>query len=103
MLNKEQIYELIQKTFNSLKQSDMIEEDVTVSGDMVLLGTDSVLDSIAYVTFITEMEDRLMAATDSELFLVMDEIHDFNSENYSNDLLTVAALAEFILKLISRT
>ena len=96
MLSQENILKLIEDSIASLRRIDLIKEDLTVSSDTVLLGSGSVLDSIAFVTFITDVEDRLNRETGQELFLVLTDIHEFNTES---SYLTVSVLVHHIVKL----
>jgi hypothetical protein len=79
-----------------LLRAGLIEIDMTVTGDTVLLGAGSQLDSIAFVTFVTEMEDRLNRETGQELYLVLTDIHEFNMDSAQ---LSVDTLARYVVKL----
>ena len=95
-MNQEVAYRLIQDTFQSLQRTGMIEEGLTVSRDIVILGNASVLDSLAFVTFISDLEERLCDATGKDLFLVLNDIHEFNSEQ---TFLSIGILSDFIQQL----
>ena len=64
----------------------------------ILLGPGSMLDSLAFVTFIAELEDKLNRLAGHELSLVLNEIHDFNTDA---SRLTVDVLARYLVKLTS--
>jgi len=66
--------------------------------DTVIFGADSPLDSIGFVTFVTDMEDRLSAATGKEISITLLDIDDFNE---SDPHLTVKRLADFLVRLSS--
>lgn len=78
MISSERAMELIQDSLTSLQQAGLIGQEITLGGNTILLGAGSSLDSIAFVTFVTELEDRLNRETGQELSLVLDEIHEFN-------------------------
>ena len=62
--------------------------------DTVLLGTGSALDSVAFVTFVADLEERLARETGLELYVVLDDIHEFNANAPS---LSADALARYIV------
>ncbi len=96
MLSQDRALCLIQDSLNSLRRSGLIEQDVAVHGETVLLGVGSPLDSIAFVTFITDLEDRLSQEMGTDLFLVLNEVSDFNVNNPN---LSADTLARYMVKL----
>lgn len=78
MLNETTAMGLIQEAFNSLEQGGMLTEKVSVQEETILLGTGSPLDSISFVTLITEIEDRLSRQTGKDIFFVLDDVQGFN-------------------------
>lgn len=99
MLTKEFALNLIKDSLSSLQRGGLIAQEVTFSGDTVLLGTGTALDSIAFVTFVLELEDRLHRETNQELDLVLDKIHALNPEN---SRLSADTLAQYIVTLSGR-
>lgn len=95
-MTKERAFQLIVESFETLEKADMLEEDVTLNSKTVLLGTESPLDSIGFVTFLTELEERISNETKKDLYLVLDEIKEFN---INKPQLSVDALAQYIVKL----
>jgi hypothetical protein len=97
MLTNNSALELIQKSCDSLQRVSLIEKEITIQDGTVLLGSGSPLDSIAFVTFVTELEDRLnRVENQEELFLVLKDIHEYNADESS---LTAGILARYITKL----
>ena len=97
MITYDSALHLIQDSLSSLQRAGLMEQEIMVQDDTVLLGSGSPLDSIAFVTFVTELEDRLnREENQEELFLVLQDIHDFNTAN-SN--LSVGTLAHYLVKL----
>ena len=99
MIPRTQAVQLIQDALNSLRRVGLIEQDVIAKDEIVLLGAGSPLDSMAFVTFIADLEDRLGRETGQELYMVLKEIHAFNS---SNSVLTAGVLANFLVELAGR-
>lgn len=88
------ILEIIQDTFDSLQRVGLLENRVIADDNTVLLGAGSPLDSIGFVTFITELEDRVVSQGNAPDFaLVLSEIHDFNADAKH---LTTGTLAKYI-------
>ena len=91
-MTRAHVVELIQKTLEVLNAERAAGEQIEVNEDTPLLGGDSQLDSLAFVAFIADLEDRLQASADREYVLVGEldsaENHPFRS---------VATLAEHIV------
>jgi hypothetical protein len=92
MITREHTLQLIQQSFDSLQRSGLLEQAIQVGDGTVLLGAGSPLDSIAFVTFITDLEDRLNRETGQELYLVLGDIHNFN---LGNPHLSAGTLAQY--------
>jgi len=93
MITNENTYKLINECVDSLIRSGSIDPIENFSRDTVILGGGSVLDSISFVTFITEVEDRIKSETGEEFYLVLNEIDAFNINNPN---LTIGGLSDYI-------
>ncbi|MEK7084328.1 MAG: hypothetical protein AAB932_03785, partial [Patescibacteria group bacterium] len=60
------------------------------------LGVGSPVDSIGFVTFVTELEERLIEETNKDLYLVLNEINEFNIDKPH---LTADVLKDYLVKL----
>lgn len=96
MITNDRSIELIQESIRGLRRAGLLENDLVVDDATVLLGMGSELDSVAFVTLVSDLEERLSRETGSELFLVLDDLHEFNSDNPS---LTVRTLAPYLVEL----
>jgi len=96
MVSEGKAIQLMQDSVNSLQRIGMLEQEVNLNGGTVLLGTGSPLDSIALVTFVTDLEDRLSRETNQEVFLVFSDFHEFNADN---PFLSVGTFARYIVNL----
>jgi hypothetical protein len=96
MLSQERALSLVQESMASLQRVGLIKQAVSVTGDTVLLGTGSPLDSIAFVTFITDVEERLDRETGQELYLILTDIHEFNTDKAH---LSADTLAHYMVEL----
>lgn len=97
MLQRNEIFSIVQEVFKGLEESGVVTNAVDLNEDVVLLGSGAVLNSIGFVTMFTDLEDRLGERTGSEVYLLLDEIHEFNQ---GNAFLTVGVLLDFIEKLL---
>jgi hypothetical protein len=87
---------LMQESFDSLLRSEILEAAIVVTSDTVILGTGSFLNSLGFVTFISDMEERVSAVTGQEQYLVLTEIHEFNADQA---FLSAGTLARYIEKI----
>lgn len=93
MLTKDQIMKLLQVSIRSLRRSGIIEAEIDVSPETVLLGTGSSLDSMGFVTFVSDVEERLNMETGKDLYIVLTELQ----ERYPGaDTLSAEMFAEFL-------
>lgn len=92
-------FQIIQDSFSSLYRSGILAEDMAIEGNTVILGAKSPLDSIGFVTFITDLEDRISSRADKEIYLILTEIHEFNADHHC---LTVGTLADYIVHIAKR-
>jgi hypothetical protein len=88
--------ELMQDSFNSMMRSGLLEDEVEVSPETVLLGVGSSPDSLGFITFFSDLEERISADSSQEHYLVLTEIHEFNTEQA---FLSAGALAQYIEKI----
>lgn len=95
-MDKKNALQLMQESFDSMRRSGMFEEAVTVNSDTVILGSGSSLDSLGFVTFISDMEERVSDESGQEYYLILTEIHEFNSDEA---FLSAGTLAQYIEKI----
>jgi len=89
-MTEDRVLQLIGESFKQLKEDGMLEGNISLSSETSLLGAESPLDSIGFVTFITDLEERVVEETKKDLYLVLNEIKGFNVDNpqLSIDILT---------------
>lgn len=90
------VLEFMQDTFDSMQRSGMIDQPVVVTADTVILGSGSSLDSLGFVTFISDVEERTSAETGQEYYFILTDIHQFNAEQ---SFLSAGTLAEYIVRI----
>jgi hypothetical protein len=87
---------LMQNSFDSMYRSGTIQTAIVVNLDTVLLGSDESLDSLGFVTFISDMEERISEEAGKECYIVLSEIQGLDTTNSS---LTAGTLAQYIEKI----
>jgi acyl carrier protein len=96
VISQTRVLELMQGTMSSLHRSGIVAIAIEIQPETVLLGAGSPLDSLGFVTFVTELESRLEAEAGEDVALVFEEIHEFNA---SNPHLSAGTLSEYIADL----
>ena len=96
MADKTTILELLRESVQSLRRSGIIEVDMDVKPGTVLLGSGSSLDSMGFVTFVTDVEERLNRATGKDLYIVLTELEEL----YPGETqLTASMFADYLVQL----
>jgi acyl carrier protein len=98
-MNIQEALQIIQETLDSLSNSGMMQEKIAVDQNTVILGKGSPLDSITFVTFITDLEERLSQKTGKDCYFVIDEIGAFD---INNPYLSVEAIANYMINLAGK-
>ena len=93
MSKREKILQIFQDSYEALFSGDYIEKEITVNENTNLIGGDSVLDSIGFVTLFAEVEERLSDLVGDEVFLVFEDIADLDLDEPE---LTVAVMINYI-------
>jgi len=96
MVTFEQSIQLIQVSLDNLHDSGMLADKVVATADTVLLGVGANLDSVGFVTFVTDLEERLSRELGRDVFFVLDEIQDFN---VTNPFLSASVFANYMTRL----
>ena len=98
MITAVRVKELIFESLNKLKKMEGDLPDFEIHDDMVLLGMGSQLDSIAFVTFISDLEERIEDdLREKEFAIKLYEIHDMN---VIKDALILKDLAHLLTEII---
>ena len=95
-MTEQRALELIVASLGKLKKAKMLEPDEKLNGETILLGAGSPLDSIGFVTFVTDLEESISSEAKKDLYLVLNEINEFN---INQPQLCLGALAKYCVKL----
>ena len=96
MFDHNSAFNMLQESLDSLARTGTIEQTIKIQPLTQFLGPESELDSMGFVTFITDIEDRMQLKLDKECYLVINEIAQFNVNSPS---LTADILARYMVKL----
>lgn len=98
MLTKEQVKDIIAAAARSVSERDDVNESTGVEDGTVLLGAKSVLDSIAFVNFTTDLEERITREIGRPFVIRLHEIHALNK---GRPALTVGDFTEIVAMLLT--
>lgn len=96
MFDYNSAFSMLQDSLDSLARAGTIDRSSKIQPTTQFLGPESLLDSMGFVTFITDIEDRMQLKLDKECYLVINEIAEFNVNSPS---LTADVLARYMVKL----
>ncbi|MBV8716029.1 MAG: hypothetical protein JOZ65_13280 [Chloroflexi bacterium] len=87
---------LMQDSLDSLQRSGVIEQRLQLEPETILFGSDSPLDSIGFVTFVTDVEDRFSQQQGKDIAITLLDIDNFNE---NDPHLSAGRLAQYLERL----
>jgi hypothetical protein len=99
MVTEQQVKELIFQSLTKVKEAGIIRGKFDIYEDTVLLGMGSEIESIAFVTFVTDLEERIDDMVGIDVPLRLQEIHDLN---VGKAALIVKDMARVVVMIINR-
>lgn len=90
--------QVMAEALESLRRSGIAEAGSVLTAETVLIGPDAVVDSVGFVTFVAEIEDRLSRGLDEPIELILTDIWQFNAEDPS---LKAGALADYCARTLT--
>lgn len=96
MSDKDKIIRLMQKSFDGLYASGMIEKNVGLTYETPIFGSGSPLDSMAFVAFITDIENAISEVDKKEIFVVLSDIEDLYPDA---PILTADMLSNYLISI----
>ena len=94
-MTRDEALTMMSEVLDGVRRSEMAQPGEVLSSGTVLIGPGSVLDSLGFVTFVAEIEDRLNSNRSEPIELILTDIWEFNAENPS---LTASILADYCAK-----
>ncbi|MBT3764401.1 MAG: hypothetical protein HOB79_01550 [Rhodospirillaceae bacterium] len=98
MLDKQLAMNLMQESLDSLARSGTLKNQIAMTDETVLMGSgaDSGLDSLGFVNFVMDVEDRLQQQLDGDYPVILTDIGGFD---INNPILTAGVLADHLVGL----
>jgi hypothetical protein len=96
MLSKNNAIEIMQLCLNSLTDSGMIDQRINVVDSSALFGQGSSLDSMGFVTFVTEVEENVINLTGKDIFIVLSDIEEMYPDE---PFLSASMFADYLVSL----
>jgi hypothetical protein len=98
-MNKTEALSLISAVIADLEKEDLLDGPVAFSDNLPLLGPNSPLDSLSFISFLTELEDRITSLKKQETYIVLNDISEFD---VNSNRLTAIQLASHLTKLMGK-
>jgi len=99
IISQQQVKELIFRALEKIKTTEVVKEDFCISDDTILLGMKGVLDSISFVAFVTDLEEKIEDITGKECIIKLQEIHDLNE---GKDVLIVSDMTRLLAQVLQK-
>ncbi len=99
MITEQKIREIITASLQKVFDSKIVPKEFPINDDTALIGMGGNLDSVAFVTFVTDVEERIEEEIGREFILKLQEIHDLNEDK---NALIVGDMARLVTKIINR-
>jgi hypothetical protein len=97
-MTKDEVIALMAESARSLHETGLIEQAFQVTPSSLVFGEGSPLDSIGFVTFVTDIEERLCARTGKDIVVALLDIDNFDE---SNPLLSVDKLSDYLVRVVA--
>ena len=96
MMNSNEITSIIEEILIELAKNNMLEGELNFSKELYLLGPNSPLDSLSFISFLTKLEDHLSIENGSDIYIVLNEVKGFD---INKNQMNVRTLVEHIVEL----
>lgn len=97
-MDKVAVLEIVKRAVLKLEASKMLEGEVFFAPSLSLLGPTSAFDSLAFISFLTEVEENVSDEFGSDVYIVLNDIEGFN---VNQTKLSVEELVDHICKLVA--
>jgi acyl carrier protein len=100
MITEQKVRKIICESLQKILDSKMVPKEFPIDDDTPLIGRGGNLDSISFVAFATDVEERIEDEIGREFILKLQEIHDLNEDK---NALIVGDMARLVTQIINRT
>lgn len=97
-MTKDEIIALMAESANALHETGLVDQAFHVTPGALVFGEGSPLDSIGFVTFVTDVEERLCAKTGKDIVVALLDIDNFDE---STPMLSVDKLSDYLVRLVA--
>jgi len=97
MISNPEINRIFKQTISDLKVSELIDDSFVLEDSAVIVGEDSLFDSIAFVSLITALEDSLSDLSGKTIHILIDQIP---AVDIDNPKIKVIDLKNYVLGLL---
>ena len=98
ILSRSDVLQAIRGSLEAVNSERPAEEQIPITDETALLGREAALDSLAFVTFVADLEERLNGATGQDFVLVGEAVSDGGKHPFRS----VAALADHIVEMAAQ-
>lgn len=99
MITEQKVRQIIHESLQKIFDSKMVPKEFPINDETSLIGMGANLDSVAFVVFATDFEERIEEEIGKEFILRLQVIHDLNE---AKNALIVGDMARLVTKLINR-
>ncbi len=99
MITEQKVRQIIHGSLQKIFDSGIVPEKFPVNDDTALIGMGGNLDSVAFVVFATDVEERVEEEIGREFILKLQEIHDLNEDK---DALIVGDMVRLVTRIINQ-
>lgn len=98
MITRENVIKMMQEALDSLHRGGIIENKLDLVAETPIFGAGSNLDSMGFVTFITDVEDRLNQIENKDVFIVLSDLEELYP---GAPALTAGMLGEYLVRIVN--
>ena len=98
IITEQQVREIIFDSLQIIKDQHIVPKDFEVNENTVLIGMGGNLDSVSFVAFATDVEEKIEDKIGKEFIMRLQEIHDLNE---GKDALVVKDMARLVTQLVN--
>jgi acyl carrier protein len=93
-MKRQEALQIIQRSASNLSESGVVDGNVAIDDETALFGGPAAFDSLGFVALISEIEEQLTRTLNQDVYLIVDEIHQFGGEGKT--YLSAGTLADYI-------
>lgn len=96
LLTQDVIISFLQTSIDGLFEAGIVDSKLTISPETLLIGEGAALDSVGFVTLLSEIEEKINAFTAKDIFIIFPDIQERNS---NSNVLNVKMLSDYLINI----